>query len=150
MSRFPYPDFCWSVKLGLACATSNIVVGINSSPSKKMAAILPDDSFEYIFLNENLWIPTEISSKFVSKGPVSDILALFRMMAWRRTGDKSLSELMLTYVGDVYIKRLLASMSWQENGHDPSVCHIWSPVREARPTMLPSCVVMVREWWGKG
>ena len=51
-----------------------------------------DDIFKCIFLNENVWIPIKISLKFVPKGPINDIPALVQIMAWRRPGDKPLSE----------------------------------------------------------
>ena len=54
-----------------------------------------DDIFKYIFLNENVWIPIKISLKFVPKGWINNIPALVPMMAWRRPGDKPLSEPML-------------------------------------------------------
>ena len=57
-----------------------------------MAAILPDDIFKWIFLYENVWISINISLKFVPKGPINNIPPLVQIMAWRRTGDKPLSE----------------------------------------------------------
>ena len=51
-----------------------------------------DDIFKCIFLNENVWIPINISMKFVPKGPINNISALVQIMAWRRPGDKPLSE----------------------------------------------------------
>ena len=54
-----------------------------------------DDILMCIFLNENVWIPIKISMKFVSKGPINNIPALVRIMAWRRPGDKPLSEPMM-------------------------------------------------------
>ena len=54
-----------------------------------------DDIFKCIFLNENVWIPIKISLKFVPKGPINYIPALVHIMAWRRPGDKSLSETMM-------------------------------------------------------
>ena len=51
--------------------------------------------FKCIFLNENIWIPIEISLKFVPKGSINNNPALFQIMAWRRPGDKPLSELMM-------------------------------------------------------
>ena len=41
------------------------------------------------------WIPTKISLKFVPKSPINSIPALVQIMAWRRPGDKPLSELMM-------------------------------------------------------
>ena len=54
-----------------------------------------DDTFRRIFLNENVWISIEISLKFVPKGPINNIPALVQIMAWRRSGDKPLSEPMM-------------------------------------------------------
>ena len=44
------------------------------------------------FFNENVWIPIKISLKFVPEGPIDNIPALDKIMAWRRPGDKPLSE----------------------------------------------------------
>ena len=52
----------------------------------------PDDIFKCIFLNENVWISIKISLKFVPKGWINNIPALVQIMAWRRPGDKPLSE----------------------------------------------------------
>ena len=54
-----------------------------------------DDIFKCIFLNENVWTPIKISLKFVPKGPINNIPALVQIMAWRRPGDKPLSETMM-------------------------------------------------------
>ena len=47
------------------------------------------------FLNENVWISIKISVKFILKGPINNIPALIQIMAWRRPGDKPLSESMM-------------------------------------------------------
>ena len=47
------------------------------------------------FFNENVWIAIKISLKFIPKGPINNILALVQVMAWRRPGNKQLSEPML-------------------------------------------------------
>ena len=52
----------------------------------------PDDILKWIFLNENVWIPIEMSLKFVPKGQINNIPALVQIMAWRRPGDKPFSE----------------------------------------------------------
>ena len=54
-----------------------------------------DDIFKGIFSNENVWILIKISLKFVPKGPINNIPALVQKMAWRRPGDKPLSEAMM-------------------------------------------------------
>ena len=55
----------------------------------------PDDIFKWLFLNVNGWIPIKISLKFVRKGPVNNIAVLVEILAWRRSGDKPLSETMV-------------------------------------------------------
>ena len=54
-----------------------------------------DDVFISNFLHENIWILIKISMKFVPKGPINIIPALVQIMAWRRPGDKPLSEPMM-------------------------------------------------------
>ena len=54
-----------------------------------------DDTFKRIFLNENVGILIENSLKFVHKGPINNIPALVQIMAWRRSGDKTLCEPMV-------------------------------------------------------
>ena len=51
--------------------------------------------FKCIFLNENVWIPIEISLKFIPKGSINNNPALFQIMAWCSPGDKPLSEPMM-------------------------------------------------------
>ena len=59
--------------------------------------------FKCIFLNENFWIPIEISLKIVPKDWINNKPAFFHIMAWYRPGDKPLSEPMmvssLTHIG---------------------------------------------------
>ena len=54
-----------------------------------------DNTFKYIFLNENVIILDKISLKFGLKGPINNIPALVQIMAWHRPGDKPLSEPMM-------------------------------------------------------
>ena len=54
-----------------------------------------DDIFKCIFLNENAWISLEISLKYVPKVQINNIAALVQIMAWRRPGNKPLSEPMV-------------------------------------------------------
>ena len=75
-----------------------LVVGdlnLNTLRPKQNGRRFPDDIFKWIFLNENVWIPIKISLKFVPKGPINNIPALVQIMAWRRPGDKPLSEPMM-------------------------------------------------------
>ena len=62
------------------------------------------DIFQTTFSNAFSWIPIKISPKFIPKGPINNILALVQIMAWRRTGDKPLSEPMMTQFNDAYMR----------------------------------------------
>ena len=67
----------------------------NSSRPRQHGRNFPDDIFRCIFLNENIWIAIDISLIFVAKGPIDNIPALVQIMAWHRSGNKSLSEPMM-------------------------------------------------------
>ena len=90
---------CWFIIDGF-CGThmSNFprsAHDINTLRPTQYGRHFPDDIFKWIFLNENVWISIEISLKFVPKGQINNIPALVRIMAWRRPGDKPLSEPMM-------------------------------------------------------
>ena len=63
---------------------SNAIVGPLNVPDEFVKTLrprqdgrhFPDDSFKWIFLNENVWISIEVSLKFVPKGPINNIPAL--------------------------------------------------------------------------
>ena len=78
-------------------------------PMDKMAAILADDIFKRIFLNDNVRISIQISLKFVPRGSINNKPALIQVMAWRRTGDKPLPEEMLTQW------RIYAAIAWGDD-----------------------------------
>ena len=65
---------------------------INTLRPRQNVCHFPDNIFKCISLNENIWITIETSPKFVSKGAINNIPALVQIMAWRRLGDKPLSE----------------------------------------------------------
>ena len=76
--------------IGLVLMVGPIKV-LNTLRPRQDDRLFPDIS-KCIFLNENLLILIKISLKFVPKGPINNIPALIQIMAWRRTGDKPLSE----------------------------------------------------------
>ena len=94
------------VKGDKAYFTSNTIVASDGSSQRSNKAFnslrprpnrrhFADDILKCIFLNENVWISIKISLKFVPKGPINNIPALVQIMAWRRPGDKPLSEPMM-------------------------------------------------------
>ena len=56
---------------------------------------IADNLFKCIFLNETVSVSIKILLKFIPKGSVNNIPALVQIMAWRRPGDKPLSEPMV-------------------------------------------------------
>ena len=70
-------------------------VGLNTLRPRQNGRHFADDMFRCIFLNENVIILAKISLKFVREGPINNIPALVQIMAWRRPGDKPLSEPMV-------------------------------------------------------
>ena len=81
----------------MTVAKQHYVIGLafNTLRPRKNGRHFADDMFKCIFLNENVWIPIEISLKFVPEGSIDNNPALFQIMAWRRPGDKPLSEPMM-------------------------------------------------------
>ena len=65
---------------------------VNTLRLRQIGRHFPDDIFRWIFLNENVWISIKISLKFVLRCQINNIPALVQIMAWRRPGDKPLSE----------------------------------------------------------
>ena len=68
------------------------LLALNTLRPRQNGRHCADDIFKCILLNENVWIPNKISLKFVPKGPINNIPSLVQIMAWRRPGDKPLSE----------------------------------------------------------
>ena len=65
-----------------------------------------DDTLKRILFNENVWISIKISLKFVPNGPINNIPALVQIMAWRRPGDKPLSdEMMVSLLTHICVTR---------------------------------------------
>ena len=62
------------------------------------------DIFKWIFLNENCCIMHEITQKYFCDGRIDNNAALVQIMASRRAGDNSLSELMMALFGDAYMR----------------------------------------------
>ena len=68
---------------------------INTLRPRQNGRLFADDVFKCIFLNENVWISLKISLKFLPKVPINNIPALVQILAWRRSGNKPLSEPMM-------------------------------------------------------
>ena len=88
-----YLNQCWLIT---AVRSSDIhpraTSHLNTLRPRQNGRRFPDDIFKCIFLNENVGISIKFSLKFVPRGPINNIPALVQIMAWRRSGDKPLSE----------------------------------------------------------
>ena len=79
----------------LLCCNSFRKHSFNSLRPIQNGRHFADDSFKRIFENKNEWISPRISLTFVPKVLINNIPALVQIMAWRRPGDKPLSEQMM-------------------------------------------------------
>ena len=70
----------------------NVGNQVLNSLSRQEGRHFPDGIFKCIILNDIVQISINISLKLVPKGPDDNCPALVQIMAWRRTGDKPLSE----------------------------------------------------------
>ena len=70
-------------------------VHVNTLRPRRNEQYFADDIFKCIFINENVWISIKISLNFIAKGPINNTPALVQIMAWRRPGNKPLSEPMM-------------------------------------------------------
>ena len=68
---------------------------VNTLRPRQNGRHFADDTFKRIYLNETFTIAIKISLTFVPKGTINNIPALVQIMAWRRSGDKPLSEPMM-------------------------------------------------------
>ena len=75
--------------------SDTVIITLNTLRPRQDGRHLADDIFTCIFLNENCCNLIKFSLKYVRKGPIDNYLALVPIMAWRRLGDKPLSEPMM-------------------------------------------------------
>ena len=96
-------DFLFSVIL-LTSNTHYQGDTINTLRPRQNGRHFADDIFKWIFLNENVWIASKISLKFVPQGPINNIPALVQIMAWRQATRHYLVQWWLDY------RRIYASL----------------------------------------
>ena len=71
------------------------VYSLNTLRPRQIGRSFVEDTFKRIFLNENVRISIKTLLKLVLKGPINNNPTLVQIMAWRRSGDKPLSEPMM-------------------------------------------------------
>ena len=94
---------------------------INSSPPGQNGRHFADNILPMNFSEWKVFcILIKISLKFLPNSPINDNPVLFKIMAWRRIGDKPLSEPMLTR----FTWRIYAALGGDELTHLGWVLHI--------------------------
>ena len=84
----------------------NWCLSINTLRPRQNGRHFAEDIFKCIFLNENTSISIDISLKCVPEGRINNMPALVQIMAWRRLGDKPLSEpMMVSSLTDICVMR---------------------------------------------
>ena len=125
------------LRLILATDLKCVLLCYHSCPSltdlrpRQNGRLFADDIFKGIFLNENFWLLNKL--KYVPKGLINNMAALVQIMAWRQTGDKTVSEAMLVCCTDAYM-RYSASMSLMKIGECSTMAAYLSWSMEIRIT----------------
>ena len=65
---------------------------VNAFRPRQSGCHFTDDNFKGIFVNENAWLSLKIPLTFLPMVSINSIPELVQIMAWRRLGDRPLSE----------------------------------------------------------
>ena len=91
----PHP-FCRMINSRLwPCSSQLPTCHLNTLRPRQDGRHFPDDIFKWTFLNENVWISLKNLLEFIPQVSIYNSPALVQIMAWRRPGDKPLSEPMM-------------------------------------------------------
>ena len=98
----------------------------------KMAVVsqtILSNAFSWMKMHE--WISLKISLKLVPKGPINNIPALVQVMAWRRPGEKPLTEPMVVKLQTLGLNELITNHYHQVlNG-----CPQWTQITASKGTV---------------
>ena len=103
-------------------------VTFNTLKPRQNGRRFADHTFKRIFLNENVRISNKVLLKFVPKGPINNNPTLVQIMAWRRSGDKPLSEPMMV---SLLMHLCVTRPQWVK-----SDCDIWQLFFSAMPKFI--------------
>ena len=112
----------------------NYDIEVNTLRPRQNGHHFADDIFKCIFIYEKFCILLWISMKFVPKGSFNNIPALVQIMAWRRAGDKPLSEpMMVSLLTHICVTR----PPWVNNKKTIKLCmdspHKWPVMQKVFP-----------------
>ena len=90
----------------------SVAQSFNTLRPRQNCLHFPDDIFKCIFMNENVQIS-------IPKGPINNITVLVQIMAWRRPGEKPLSEpMMVSLLTHICVSR----PQWVNTKHCSIIC----------------------------
>ena len=123
------------------------VINQNTLRSRQNSRHFADDILKCTFLHKDVWVSIKISLKFVPRGPINNIPALVQIMAWRRPGNKPLSEPMmaslLKYVCVTPPRWVKNQSPYLPQGTTPALLsHIWTTLAATCPSSRKT-----RDWW---
>ena len=111
----------------------NDLLSINTLRLRQDGCHFAEDIFMCIFFNENGCILITFSLKYVRKGSIDNNPALVQIMAWRRSGDKPLSETMMIILPThicvtqpKWVKPLGTDFSENQWNNRIVVCVLWA------------------------
>ena len=128
---------------------------VNTLRLRRNGRHFADYTFNRIFVNENVRILIKFSLQFVPKGPITNFPALVQIMAWRRPGDKPLSEpVMVSLLMHICVTQPQWVKGYSyDNIHIDMKFHIqtllWTFFSELINSLGPYfiCLVHVRDFW---
>ena len=98
-------DITWDIDIIIVMLT----VCLNTLRPKQNGHHFPDHIFRSISINKNASVSVTISLKCVPQDPIHNIRALVQITAWRRPGDKPLSEpMMVSLLTHICVTRPIA------------------------------------------
>ena len=135
---------CQATRLTSTWLCLHVFPVVNSLGPKRNRQHFADNIFNYIFFNENEWISLRISLQFVPKVWINNIPAFVQIMAWRRPGDKPLSDpMMVSLLTHICVTR----SQWVNES--PLYCWLYSPLPhiEAEATgVVPESSLLLSSW----
>ena len=96
-----FGSLCWYIYICICSVwcpvevTWRKVKQVNTLRPGQNGRRFPDDIFNCIFLNENVGLSLKISLEFIPNIRINNNPSLVQLMAWRRPGDKPISEPMM-------------------------------------------------------
>ena len=102
------------VTIALGWAINVCLSWFNTLKPRQNGRHFADNILKCIFLNENLSISIQVSLKFVPRCPIHNFPALVQIMAWRRPGNKPLSEpMVISLLTNIYASLSLNGLNFK-------------------------------------